>query len=67
MCSQILPNKDLLKFLKSTGKTYLAEDNPKDGFWGIQISRYSPRSKNKANFKSDHLGLILIDIRNNVL
>jgi hypothetical protein len=56
-------NLDLKKILLSTHQTYLAEDNPSDGFWGIQMSRNSPRAKNTQNFKRNELGKILMQIR----
>ena len=59
-------NRDLCDFLLKTGDTLLAEDNQNDSFWGIGLSRQSPRSKNTANYKSNHMGLILMEIRDNV-
>jgi hypothetical protein len=56
-------NPDLKEFLIKTENTLLAEDNPFDGFWGIKLSRNSPRSDNAANFKFNHMGHILMDIR----
>jgi hypothetical protein len=56
-------NTSLREFLLSTGTSYIAEDNPNDGFWGIKMSRHSPRSKNRKNFKENNLGLILMEIR----
>jgi ribA/ribD-fused uncharacterized protein len=58
-------NLPLMEFLLETNKTYLAEDNPQDGYWGIKLSRNSPRSKNRQNFKDNHLGEILMQIREN--
>ena len=55
-------NPHLKEFLLNT-EGYLAEDNPFDGFWGIKLSRNSPRSSNKANFKLNHMGVILMDLR----
>ena len=55
-------NPHLKDFLLNT-KGYLAEDNPFDGFWGIKLSRNSPRSSNRANFKLNHMGVILMDLR----
>jgi hypothetical protein len=59
-------NRDLCEFLLKTENTLLAEDNQNDSFWGIGLSRQSPRSKNTANHKSNHMGLILMEIRDNV-
>jgi hypothetical protein len=59
-------NPHLADFLLRTNQTFLAEDNPSDGYWGIQMSRHSPRSKNRANFKLNHMGTILMSIRDNL-
>jgi hypothetical protein len=56
-------NPHLMDFLKKTDKTYLAEDNPRDSFFGIGLSRHSPRAKKQTNFKTNNLGLILMKIR----
>jgi hypothetical protein len=56
-------NLDLRAFLMKTGQTYLAEDNPQDSYYGIGLSRNSPRAKSRANFKTNHLGVILMGIR----
>ena len=58
-------NSTLRDFLLKTEDTLLAEDNQNDSFWGIGLSRQSPRSKNTANFKHNNLGLILMEIRDN--
>jgi hypothetical protein len=55
-------NEHLKKFLVNT-QGYLAEDNPFDGFWGIKLNRNSPRSSNRANFKLNNMGVILMSIR----
>jgi hypothetical protein len=56
-------NLDLKEFLLGTQQTYLAEDNPNDSFWAINLSRNSPRAKNIQNFKRNELGRILMQIR----
>jgi hypothetical protein len=56
-------NEHLKNFLLKTENTYLAEDNPQDSYFGIGLSRNSPRSENQANFKTNHLGVILMRIR----
>ena len=56
-------NEHLRNFLLNTDNTYLAEDNPQDSYFGIGLSRNSPRSKNQANFKTNNLGVILMRIR----
>ena len=56
-------NLDLRDFLMKTESTYLAEDNPQDSYYGIGLSRNSPRAKSRANFKTNHLGIILMRIR----
>jgi hypothetical protein len=56
-------NLDLKAFLLKTQQTYLAEDNVNDGFWGIALSRNSPRAKNIQNFKRNELGKMLMIIR----
>jgi hypothetical protein len=56
-------NKKLRDFLLDTKSNYLAEDNPNDGFWGIKLRRNSPRSKSRANFKANNLGVLLMEIR----
>jgi hypothetical protein len=56
-------NQDLKTFLMGTQDTYLAEDNPNDSFWAINLNRNSPRAKNIQNFKRNELGKILMQIR----
>ena len=56
-------NPSLREFLAKTSPTYLAEDNPQDSFWGIAMSRNSPRALNRMNFKHNNMGLILMKIR----
>jgi predicted NAD-dependent protein-ADP-ribosyltransferase YbiA (DUF1768 family) len=47
----------------ATKETLLAEDNPNDSFWAINLSRNSPRAKNQQNFKRNELGKMLMLIR----
>jgi hypothetical protein len=56
-------NPTLREFLDNTSPTYLAEDNPGDSFWGIALSRNSPRAANRMNFKDNNMGIILMQIR----
>ena len=56
-------NLDLKTFLLGTQDTYLAEDNPNDSFWAINLNRNSPQAKNIQNFKRNELGKILMQIR----
>jgi hypothetical protein len=64
VCSEkFKQNTHLRDFLLQTEGTYLAEDNPQDSYYGIGMSRNSPRSENQANFKTNHLGSILMRIR----
>jgi hypothetical protein len=58
-------NEHLMAFLQKTQGTLLAEDNPQDSYFGIGLSRNSPRSHNQINFKSNHMGIILMAIRDN--
>jgi hypothetical protein len=58
-------NEHLMSFLQKTQGTLLAEDNPQDSYFGIGLSRNSPRSHNQLNFKSNHMGVILMAIRDN--
>jgi ribA/ribD-fused uncharacterized protein len=60
---KFVQNLDLRNFLMATNDTMLAEDNVNDGFWGIALSRNSPRAKNTQNFKRNELGKILMQIR----
>jgi hypothetical protein len=59
-------NPELRTFLDKTAPTYLAEDNPRDDFWAIAMSRNSPRASNRMNFKANNLGVILMDIRDTI-
>jgi hypothetical protein len=59
-------NPDLKAFLDKTSPTYIAEDNPRDDFWSIAMSRNSPRATNRHNFKGNNLGIILMNIRDSV-
>jgi hypothetical protein len=59
-------NAHLKAFLLDTSPTYLAEDNPRDGYFGIGLHRNSPRARDRDNFKSNHLGIILMEIRDNI-
>jgi hypothetical protein len=59
-------NVHLKEFLLKTQGTVLAEDNPKDSFYGIGLSRNSPRAGDQNNFKHNHLGHILMAIRQNL-
>ena len=60
---KFVQNLDLKQFLMATETTLLAEDNPNDSFWAINLSRNSPRAKNVQNFKRNELGQILMQIR----
>ena len=67
VCSEkFRQNAHLKDFLLQTENTYLAEDNSQDGYFGIGLSRNSPRSENQMNFKTNHLGTILMRIRGEV-
>jgi hypothetical protein len=59
-------NAHLSAFLLKTGTTLLAEDNPQDSYFGIGLSRNSPRSRDQKNFKTNHLGHILMSIRSSL-
>jgi hypothetical protein len=59
-------NAHLRDFLLKTEHTLLAEDNHNDSFWGIGLSRQSPRSKNTANFKHNNMGVLLMEIRDDL-
>jgi hypothetical protein len=61
--SKFSQNPKLGDFLLKTNRTVLLEDNPSDGYWGIQMSRNNPRSSNPANHKSNHMGILLMEIR----
>jgi hypothetical protein len=64
ICGEKFRQNEVLKdFLLRTEETYLAEDNPQDSFFGIGLSRNSPRSKKQTNFKTNHLGVILMNLR----
>jgi hypothetical protein len=59
-------NKFLADFLLKTEGTYLAEDNPQDSYYGIGLSRNSPRAQNRIYFKTNHLGELLMRIRDDL-
>jgi ribA/ribD-fused uncharacterized protein len=57
-------NKELKKFLLSTGATKLVEAAKNDSFWGIGKTMYDPNiMKSKASWGQNHLGQILTNIR----
>jgi hypothetical protein len=60
-------NAELRDFLLQTSPTYLAEDNPGDSFWSIKMSRNHPDSLNKNLYKSNHMGILLMKIRDNLM
>jgi hypothetical protein len=67
VCSdKFTQNPALRDFLLTTGQTLLLEDNPSDGYWGIQMSRNNPRSDNVAHHKLNHMGLILMQVRKSI-
>jgi hypothetical protein len=67
MCQAKFDQNDHLKdFLLETRPTYLAEDNPRDSYFGIGLHRNSPRAADRNNFKTNHLGVILMKIRDSL-
>jgi predicted NAD-dependent protein-ADP-ribosyltransferase YbiA (DUF1768 family) len=52
-----------MSFLLEMKKTCICEDNKNDSFWGIGLNRNHPNSHQAKDMKGNHLGKILIEIR----
>lgn len=60
-------NKELKKFLLSTGDKVIVEAAPRDQIWGIGMGKDNPKALNPATWRGQNLlGFALMDVREQI-